>query len=106
VLLNTNSAFEYQPEIAQQWSRRTSTRRDERMREREGGIAGYPVPLSMTTAGRAVASMAVGSGEFPSAHASAEARWRSIAGRDLAPVRPIESTRGARARDGERERES
>jgi hypothetical protein len=49
---------------------------------------GYPVPLSMTTAGRAVASMAVGSGEFPSAHASAAARWRSIAGRDLAPVPP------------------
>lgn len=39
------------------------------------------MPLSMTTAGRAVASMAGGSGESPHAHAGV-ARWRSIGGRD------------------------
>jgi len=41
--------------------------------ERGGGIGGYPVPLSMTMAGRAVASMASSSGESPPAHASAAA---------------------------------
>jgi hypothetical protein len=80
------------------------------------------VPLSMTTAGRAAASMAVGCGASPSAHASAGvARWRSIGGRDVAPppARPIESSRScggggclirgrvldrvARARDGDGE---
>jgi len=45
-------------------------------KEREGGIGGYPVPLSMTMAGRAVASMAGSSGESPPAHASA-----AVAGR-------------------------
>lgn len=55
----------------------TGQRAGEEEREREGGgigrVGSYPVPLSMTMAGRAVASMADSSGESLPAHASAAA---------------------------------